>query len=334
MKKITITIISIISIFFLVFIYFYELKKIDFFDNENLFWFIWKNITWDSEISKNIFYKKWDKIEYSFFLEKDFNWNISIDNKKIDNIIENYDVFINDEKIDKNSINKLKINSDSVIKFRWIAKNDKLNNSKDIKLDDLINIKIISEEKTTKNTITKTWTVNDINLSNFIFNSNINNLLIVSWNNLDKISYINIWWVSFTPQFKDNKLYVWIDKNTFANWDYFVIFQLNNKEIYYYPKKIYFYHDDNSINISWITPNQIKNDMDRYIIIQWNNLSKVIRVQLSNNIVLKETNFNIVNDNVITIKIPAWLNPWDYYINFMWTFWIFELNNSKFKVIK
>lgn len=334
MKKITIIITSIISIFFLVFIYFYELKKIDFFDNENIFWFVWKNLTWDSSNSENIFYKKWDKIEYSFFIEKEFNWNVKISTEKIDNLMKDYHIYINNEKINKDNLKNIKVNSNTIIKFKWIAKNNKLSENKEEKLNDFINIEILSEEKIITDEINYSWSVQNINLSNSIFNSNINNLLIVSWENLEQISYINIGWVSFTPKFENNKLYIWIDKNTFSNWEYFVIFQLKNKNIIYYPKKIYFSHDDNSINISAITPNKIKNDIDRYIVIQWNNLSKVIRVQLSNNVVLKETNFNIINDNVISIKIPSWLNPWDYYINFMWTFGIFELNNSKFTVIK
>lgn len=323
----------ILSLFFLVFISLFELRKIDFFDAWDLFDFISKNNTWDSEASKNIFYKKWNEIEYNFFMQKDFIWTISINTNKLDKIMKDYDIYIDDEKITKEDLKNLKIDSSKIIKIKWIALNDKTTKDKDENIDDLLDIEIVKEDEIIEEILESTWTLNNIQLSSHNFNSNINNLLIISWNNLENIEYINIWWTWFKPKFDNKKIYIWIDKNTFSAWDYFLIFQLKNKQIISYDKKISFSYDPNFINISWITPNIIKNDIERYLVIQWNNLSKVIRVQLSNNLVLKETSFKIVNNNVMTIKIPTWLSPWVYYINFMWTEWIFELSNSKFTII-
>ncbi len=324
----------LISLFFLVFISFFELRKIDFFDAKNLFDFISKNNTWNSEAWKDTFYKKWNEIEYSFFINKDFNWIVSIKTEKLDKIMKDYDIYINDKKVSKDDLKNLKINNSDIIKIKWIAIKDKTTKDSDEQIDDLLNIEIIEEKEIMTEEIVITWSLSNIKLSSLNFNSNINNLLVISGENLINIDYINIWWISFRPKFDTNKLYIGIDKNTFSSWDYFVLFQLKNKSITSHPEKIHFTYDANNINISSITPNIIKNDIERYIVIQWNNLSKVIRVQLSNNLVLKETSFKIINNNVIAIKIPSWLNPGDYYINFMWTDWIFELNNSKFTITK
>jgi hypothetical protein len=58
MSKITKISLIILSLFFLVFISLFELRKIDFFDAKDLFDFISKNNTWDSESGKDTFYKK------------------------------------------------------------------------------------------------------------------------------------------------------------------------------------------------------------------------------------------------------------------------------------
>ncbi len=324
--------ILLISLFFLVFTSFYELRKIDFFDSENLFDFVWKNDSLSWTTTKDLFYKKWDLLEYNFFLQKDFEWTISINTDKLDKIIKDYDIYLNDEKINKNRLKNLKIDSSKILTFKWKAINNKTINTKDKTISDLIDVVVVDQNEISDKKTTITWSLNNVKLSSLNFNSNINNLLVISWDNLENIQYVNIWWNSFNPNFNDKKIYIWIDKNSFAALDYFVFFQLKNKQILSYPQKISFTYDSNTLNISAISPALIKNDIDRYIVIQWNNLSKVIRVQLSNNIVLKETAFKIINDNVMTIKIPSWLNPWNYFINFMWTKWIFELKNSKFTI--
>lgn len=322
----------LISLFFLVFISFYELRKIDFFDTNSIFDFIIKNNSNDSGVWKDVFYKKWDNIEYTFFMKKDFDWTISINTDKLDKIMKDYDIYIDDEKISKDDLKNIKINDKKIIKFKWTALKDNIIKTKDETVDDLVDINIIKEEEKKDDVKILTWALANVKLSNLSFNSNINNLLIISWDNLWNIQYVNIWWKTFTPKLDNNKLYIWIDKDSFASWDYFLLFQLKNNQIQTYQSKIKFTYDSNSINISQITPSSIKNDIDRYLVIQWNNLSKVIRVQLSNNVILKDTSFKVINNNVITIKIPAWLNPWNYFINFMWTQWIFELKNSQFTI--
>lgn len=332
MSKFTKIFLTLISLFFLVFVSLYELRKIDFFDANSIFDFIIKNNSSNSSVWKDIFYKKWDNIEYTFFMQKDFNWNISINTDKLDKVMKDYDIYIDDKKISKDNLKNLKIDDEKIIKFKWIAIKDNIIKTKEETVDDLIDIEIIKVEEEKDDIKTLSWTLTNVTLSNLNFSSNINNLLIISGKNLSNIQYINIWWKTFTPKFNNNKLYIGIDKDSFATWEYFVLFQLKNNQIVTYPSKIRFTYDENSINISQITPNIIKNDIDRYLVIQWNNLSKVIRVQLSNNVILKDTSFKVINNNVITIKIPAWLNSWNYFINFMWTQWIFELKNSQFTI--
>ncbi|MDD5213775.1 MAG: hypothetical protein PHG82_05100 [Candidatus Gracilibacteria bacterium] len=322
----------LISLFFLVFISFYELRKIDFFDTNSIFDFIIKNNSNDSGVGKDVFYKKGDNIEYTFFMKKDFDGTISINTDKLDKIMKDYDIYIDDEKISKDDLKNIKINDKKIIKFKGTALKDNIIKTKDETVDDLVDINIIKEEEKKDDVKILTGALANVKLSNLSFNSNINNLLIISGDNLGNIQYVNIGGKTFTPKLDNNKLYIGIDKDSFASGDYFLLFQLKNNQIQTYQSKIKFTYDSNSINISQITPSSIKNDIDRYLVIQGNNLSKVIRVQLSNNVILKDTSFKVINNNVITIKIPAGLNPGNYFINFMGTQGIFELKNSQFTI--
>ena len=69
-------------------------------------------------------------------------------------------------------------------------------------------------------------------------------------------------------------------------------------------EKVSFVYHSSPINIGAVTPSEIKSDVDRYVVVQGNGFEKIISIQLSNNLIFKNTLFNVVNDNVVSIKIP------------------------------
>ena len=98
--------------------------------------------------------------------------------------------------------------------------------------------------------------------------------------------------------------------------------------------KIKFVYTDSKINIANITPGKISNKKDTFLVLQWNGFNKIIQMQLSNNVILKNTSFKTINDNVATIKIDKWLDIWEYFFTIMHTEWIEELRNLKFEIVE
>lgn len=166
----------------------------------------------------------------------------------------------------------------------------------------------------------------NINLQKLNYSSNINNIIKFSWNNLEQIVSVKIWENSFVPELIEWFLYVLVEENNYLNWEYSVFFILKDWTITNFDKKINFSLSNESLLVTDITPKELKNDIERNIILQWKWFTKVISIQLSNNIVLKSTSFNIINDNVLNIKIPKNLDIWKYSLNIMNTSWIVKPN--------
>ena len=170
----------------------------------------------------------------------------------------------------------------------------------------------------------KNYDINsEINIDKLKYSSNTNNIIKIGWKRLEEIEYIIIWKNSYKTQLIDWFLYVLIEENNYLDWDYIVIFQNKNWSIFQYNKIITFTLNKNNLVVTDITPKVLKNNIERNIILQWKWFSKVISIQLSNNIVLKSTSFNVINNNVMVIKIPKNMSIWNYSLNIMNTEWIF-----------
>ena len=163
-----------------------------------------------------------------------------------------------------------------------------------------------------------------IKINNTSFSSNINNLIEISWEEIVNISEIQISWMTFIPKFIEWVVYVWIDSNTIPEWEHKIYIKFKNWELLEYEENMKFIFNVSKVNLANITPNVIKNDIDRNIVLQWNWFSKILSIQLSNNIILKSTNFDIINDNVMSLLIPKDLAPWKYKLNIMDIEWIYE----------
>lgn len=217
-------------------------------------------------------------------------------NQKITNTINNINIVNTDPEIIKNS---------QLIDSNLIENNSK-NNIWDLK-----------------------WTPKkseNINLQKINYSSNINNIIKFNWNNLDQIVSVKIWEHSFVPELIEWFLYVLVEENNYLNWEYSVFFILKDWTMTSFDKKINFSLSNESLLVTDITPKELKNDIERNIVLQWKWFTKVISIQLSNNIVLKSTSFNIINDNVLNIKIPKNLDIWKYSLNIMNTNWIVKPN--------
>lgn len=330
-KKKLISLFIAFDIIILSLIFYFFVFNSDFFNKNNTLkedLFV-RNISWDTSFLDNVPYKKSELLEFNIIFPWDWKNKITLDLNKIKENFKIQKILIDDKEQNQDNIIIDETNS---IKIIWEAIDNWI-----LKRDDYKNL-IKDYEKIPKEEIKKeieninfSWSLN-IKFDKNNLNSNINNLLEITWTWREFIKYVNIWWISLIPINENNKTFLTISKNTFASWEYFIILQLQNNELITLNEKIYFTHSSSKVNIANITPKVIKNDTDKYIVLQWNWFSKVISIQLSNNVVLKTTSFDIINDNVLSVKIPKDLDIWNYYFNIMTTTWITELKNNIFTI--
>lgn len=316
---------SIVLWVFLIYIFLFE--KNTFHKNQSLSHdILLKNLSWESTLWWSIPYKKWDEIEVTFIFPWDGKNHLSIDTtkripdisiKKIfidDSVPSSDDIVIEDGQTLKIIAETLK---DGILKKEYfdniILENEKIKEEE----------KIENKEKSFSGSL-------DIMFEKNTLSSHINHLIEISWKDKEMIKYVNIWWNSFTPIQNNGKVYLAIEKNTFSSGEYFIIIQLQNDEIISLDKKFYFEYWSSQVNIANITPNNIKNTQDTFLVLQGNGFSKVISIQLSNNIILKNTSFDIINDSVMSVKIPSELESGKYYFNIMTVNRIHELKQNSF----
>lgn len=287
-----------------------------------------KNISWNTQIWESVPYKKWEEIEITFIFPWEGKNKLSLDLSKWNKNISVKKILIDDTETDKNNII---VEDGQTIKIIGEALNDWVVKKEDYQ-DIIIENEKIEEEKKQEETNTHLSGSLNLQFHQTHFNSNINNLVEISGKEIDLIKYVNIWEVSLTPIKNNQKTYLAIEKNTFWAWEYFIIVQLNNNVLIPLDQKVTFEYSNSKVNIANITPRHIENKKDTFIVLQWNGFWKVISIQLSNNIILKNTSFDIINDSVLSVKIPAWLETGNYYFNIMTIDWISELKNNTFTI--
>jgi hypothetical protein len=326
-----------------------------------------KNLTWETDISNSVPYAKGNLLEYVYIITPQEASKIIINIKKLASHINITKIEINWESQDiDRTLLEAEINDITTLKITWEAteNSEENKNNTENNLKKIINIEVKNKlnnnlSKTNKNPEEKSnqeinnnsetekeqtniknkeenkkKITDNISLNKYNFSSNIDNLIEISWNNLDNIQYINIWWNSYEPIKDEDNLYFNIQQNSFNSWEYFVLLQLKNWEILTLPQKINFIFVNDEINIAQITPNIIKNNKTKMIVLQWNGFDKIISLQLSNNIVIKNTSFEIITDNVMSVKIPEGLPVWKYHFNIMDTVWIHEIKEINFNITK
>lgn len=239
--------------------------------------------------------------------------------------------YTNDDNLENTSIIT---KEDAKIEDQWLETATKDEDIKETNIDNLlddnldIKVEIIPEIIDEK--IDFSWLIFNKN----IFNSNINNLLEISWKDIDKIKFLNIWSYSFSPNIKDWVAYILIKQNTFDSWNYFVFIQPLQWGIIPLETQMSFEYNNSKVNIANITPNQVNNSKDSYIVLQWNWFSDIISLQLNNNIILEKTDFDIINDKVMSVKIDKKLDTGIYSFNIMTTDNIIQIDNMNFTIIK
>lgn len=284
-----------------------------------------KNISWESSLWKSVPYKKWDEIEVTFIFPWEGKNHVLLDKNKWNKNISIKKILIDEQIVSDDSII---IEDGQTLKIIGEATQEGILKKEDFK-DIIIENEKIKEEIQKTEEKTFSWTL-DIHFEKNVLSSHINHLIEITGEQKDLIKYITIGENSFTPIKNNGKVYLAIQKDSFWSGEYFIIVQWENNEIFSLDTKMYFEYGISEVNIANISPQSIQNDRDSFLVLQWNGFSKVISIQLSNNIILKNTSFDIINDRVMSVKIPSWLESGRYYFNIMTVNTIHELKQNSF----
>lgn len=328
MKK-YIKIIVFLSVLILLLLWYLYLNHSNILRTSNNVDYFVANKTWGTDYSKNIFFRKWDEVEYLYIIKN-----------KLDKLVKysTWDIWI---KLWLDNVSVVIQNSKSwddlttVIKI--IGKSQKSwENQKE--LWDLFSFEdtetnINKEPKEVKNIEHYTWTF-DLKLNWSKFNSDIDNLIWLNWDWAFDVKSVWIWEKFFNVIWTWKVFFISIPKKTLLEWKYLVSYLLKNGKIITSDQLLEISLSNQKVVILDMFPKSIANNASKWITLQWVWLKNTVSVQLSNNTVFKKTDFSIVSDNVLAIKIPMNVDTWTYFVNIMTLDWIYEFPNKTFEIIQ
>ena len=182
-------------------------------------------------------------------------------------------------------------------------------------------------EKTEKKSVEEKTIIpqKEIKIDTLIYSSNIGNLIKITGFEKDQLKNVTLWDTVLNIKEFQWEVFIEIDPYTIKAGKYDIVFELKNwKRIKYNEKILFWESEQKDLFISNITPNKIDNNTSKKIVLQWQWFNKILSIQLSNNLVLTKANFEIINDNVMSLLIPQWLKTGNYSMNIMSPYWIYK----------
>lgn len=328
-KRYRIALLVLVLILGGVFLFFYKVRDFEFGSHSETR-FVVRNLSWQTDFRPSVPYKKGDDMEYTWIFSGDSPRSVAFDLSPLRNSIDIERIELDGKEVLEKELRNIHVTDSSLLKITGKAKNTGTTET-------TLQPRIVTIEDPKKNEPEQKMSVqapqiepSDITLSDTKYNSNINNLVALHGKNMDSIEFVNIGEKSIRPVYESGTIFVQVDRDTFGNGDYLVFFTLRNGKILTSDYHLSFEHSGSPINIANITPQTIRNDRDRFIVIQGNGFDKIVSIQLSNNLILKNAEFTIINKQVAGVKIPKDLPPGEYYFNIMDTSSIYELKDRKF----
>ena len=173
----------------------------------------------------------------------------------------------------------------------------------------------------------------EVTLSPNIISTHSNAFIELQNNSSQQVLYVTIGGYSYELTEHEEKYYFEIQKDTFAGGEYFISVQYPDGTIVGLDQQMIVQAgQDTEINLRNITPDRISNKKDTSIVLQGNGFEKIVSVQLDNNIILKEANFDIINDQVMSIEIPAGIPAGNYFFNLLTLEKVVELKQNSLRI--
>lgn len=161
-----------------------------------------RNLSWQTGFLPNVPFKKGDELEFSSVLSTDRSESLRIGIDKIRNLIDIEKIEWNDHTITEADLNHLSLQDSGILKVTGKSKNFSTEEQPAV---DLFNITPIQNTTASGATVTgsgktdetpkpneKILPPTNLSLSATAFNSNINNLLVITGKHLEDVAFVNI----------------------------------------------------------------------------------------------------------------------------------------------
>ncbi len=295
-----------------------------------------RNATWDTALMKEVPANQGDSVEYTSILKPTSPQVVSVSIDALTSHLDAVQVSIDGRTVDPSELAHLTLTGSSLMKITGRVRDAQVTHTP---IDTLVRIQTVSTLPTDTTAtasgstgVVAATTSSHIQFTETHFSSEINNLLQIDGDGLESVEYVNIGGQSLRPTLRDGHLFVGIPHGIFAGGEYFVFFQLKNKQVVSEDVQIAFEAGTGSVRIANITPNDITNDQNSVIVAQGSGFKKIVSIQLNNSVILRKVEFDIVNDQVLVLRIPKGLPAGAYYLNIMDTDSISEVRNVFFRV--
>ena len=320
------------QLFFLIFIFVLILVFIKWFsvNDSNIEKFYVSNLTWNTSYGDFAYAKKWDKLSFLYKLKND--WKLQYSGSCIFSLLDVYswEIYVKPEKnfyfltvvwfakknwkyLKKNISRCIYYEKWNILKKSLIKKKKKV--SKEIKPETKIN------------NFSIWWPSFRLMVSDIV--SNLDNMIMLTWKNLEKLKSV---WLQ-DKFWKIEKIkwnyYAFILKNDLKGY-YLLMWVDKNWKLLTTDQKINVRHYSWSLVVSYVNPDKVYPGAYVNIVGKW--FKKIISIQFSNSFITKKTDFKILSDSMIVVKIPYLFDKWSYYVNFMTTDWIYSFKNIKIYV--
>jgi len=284
------------------------------------------NLTWNTTYDSFVYSKKWDKLSFLYKLKN--KWQLQYSWWCIFSVLDIYSwgIFVKSEK------------DFYFLGLVWFAKKDWKYLKKDISkcisykknkvnLDKKESMQNKKTNKTFKvrTDFTERWWV-DFKLAISDIVSNLDNMIMLTWKNLDMLQSIWLQDKFWTVRKVKWNYYAFILKNN-LKWKYLLMGVDKSWKLLTSNQMINVRHYKWNLVVSYINPNKVY--PGGYVTVIWKWFKKVISIQFSNSFITRKTDFKILSDSMLVVKIPYSFLEWKYYLNFMTTDWIYTFNDMK-----
>lgn len=264
------------------------------------------------------------EIRYEIILPKDYGKNISLDTSKLEDKVRIKWYQINGEDT---SDRQFPGDKNTQITLITEAKESGVFKKEDVKIE------IIPEKEEVQEEVIENFSNIDVFFKKTSFDGGFNNLIPLSGSGLENIAFIIIGEKSFLPIKTADAYYLSVEKNTFSSGEFFVLFQDKKKNITPLNQKFTFFNNNKAVSISGIVPNILPQNQKQQVVLQGKGFSKLVSLQLSNSVILKNTSFQIISDGVVIVDIPENLPLWTYQFTLMTLDSIYQIPEQSFSII-
>lgn len=282
-----------------------------------------RNTSWETGYLSSVPYRKGDVLEFAYFVDSlrpyflDFDWPSFLARYDVESVTSD------SGPLDKNQISTSLLKPGSRLSIRAKAKSSGSTGS-----DPFATPKIrqsedaLADSGAVAEAQTGTSATGATDASAFViplrtFSSDTNNAVRIVGAPKGFISSVVIGASTFRgADLRDGYVFV-TDRGTFADGDYFVAVYAKDGRLLPLKDKVSFITDGQSVGVSGVTPASVPATRDSFVTLQGRGFSRVVSIQLSNSLVIKNASFRAVDDTVAIVRVPAGVPAGEYAMNIM-----------------